>query len=306
MDGGGFLGRSLKARFGAYAEAVALWRAERAANRRAQSRLRIPRGIGSSAAIAFILASAGTGFVMGGHYDRMIAEQGSIADMVARAFGFGVRHIVLSGHAELTQDEVIHLSGLQGHQSLPFLDPKAMQDRLQSVPLIAEAMVTKLYPDRLLITVRERVPFAIWQQDGQVRVIAEDGTAIEDLSDPRFLRLPHVVGPDANLRAREFVALLEHVPELRDQIRAGILVSKRRWTIKLQNGIDVLLPETDADKALRTFARLEKQHGLTKKAALAIDLRLPDRIALRLTEEAASQFGETIQQKIKRWGGRAS
>jgi cell division protein FtsQ len=306
MDGGGLFGRSLKARFGGIAEAIALWRAERAANRRAQSRLRIPRGIGSAAAITFILANAGAGFVLGGHYDRMIAEQGSVSDMLARALGFGVRHIVLSGHSELTQDEVIHLSGLQGYQSLPFLDPKSMQDRLQSVPLIAEATVTKLYPDRLLIMIRERVPYAIWQQDGQVKVIAEDGTAIEDLSDPRFLRLPHVVGPEANLRAREFVALLDHVPELRDQIRAGILVSKRRWTIKLQNGIDVLLPELDAEKALRTFAQLEKQHGLTRKAALTIDLRLPDRIALRLTEEAATSFGDALQIKIKKWGGRAS
>ncbi len=101
------------------------------------------------------------------------------------------------------------------------------------------------------------------------------------------------------------MALLDQVPELRDQIRAGILVSKRRWTIKLQNGVDVLLPELEPEKALRTFAQIEKQHGLTKKAVLAIDLRLPDRIAMRLTEEAATQFGETIQTKIKRWGGRA-
>lgn len=305
MDGGGFLGRSVKARFGAVAETFALWRAERAAIRRAQSRFRIPRGIGSSAAVAFLLASAGSGFVLGGHYDRMIEQQGSLSDMIARTFGFGVRHIVLSGHSELTQDEVIALSGLQGHQSLPFLDPKTLQARLQTVPLISEATVTKLYPDRLLITIRERVPFAIWQQDGHVQVIAEDGTAIEDLRDPRFLRLPHVVGPDANLRAKEFVALLDQVPELRDQIRAGILVSKRRWTIKLQNGVDVLLPEIEPEKALRTFASMEKQHGLTRKAVLAIDLRLPDRIAMRLTEEAATQFGETIQTKVKKWGGRA-
>jgi cell division protein FtsQ len=305
MDGGGFLGRSVRVRLGAIAEAVALWRAERAANRRAQSRFRIPRGIGSAAAIAFILASLGSGFVVGGHYDRMLATQGSLQDMVARGFGFGVRHIVLSGHSELTQDEVISLSGLQAHQSLPFLDPKSLQTRLQSVPLIAEATVTKLYPDRLLIAIRERVPFAIWQHEGQVQVIAEDGTVIEELRDPRFLRLPHVVGPDANQRAREFVALLDQVPELRDQIRAGILVSKRRWTIKLQNGVDVLLPELEPEKALRIFAQMEKQHGLTKKAVLAIDLRLPDRIAMRLTEEAATQFGETIQTKIKKWGGRA-
>ncbi len=105
------------------------------ARRESPSPIALPdsRGIGSAAAIAFILASLGSGFVLGGHYDRMIATQGSLQDMLARGFGFGVRHIVLSGHSELTQDEVISLSGLQAHQSLPFLDPKSLQTRLQSV-----------------------------------------------------------------------------------------------------------------------------------------------------------------------------
>ena len=73
MDGGGRLGRSVSTWLGSLAEAGALWHAQRAARRRAQSGLTIPRGIGSSAAILFILACAGSGFVFGGHYDRMRA-----------------------------------------------------------------------------------------------------------------------------------------------------------------------------------------------------------------------------------------
>ncbi|KAF0232305.1 MAG: cell division protein [Beijerinckiaceae bacterium] len=305
MDGGGRLGRSIATRLGSLADAGALWRAERSARRRAAHGLRIPRGIGSSAAIAFMLACAGTGFVLGGHYDAMRATQGSLPDMLARGFGFGIQHIGVSGNHELTQDEVIQLAGLQSTASLPFLDPKVLQARLAAVPMIAEASVTKLYPDRLLIDIRERMPYAIWQQDGQVQVISEDGTSIETLSDPRFLRLPHVVGPDANLRVKEFATLIDAVPDLKDQIRAGILVSKRRWTLKLQNGVDIKLPEVAPEAALKAFAAIERAEGITKRAVLAIDLRLPDRITVRLTEEASASFAETIQQKIKKWGGKA-
>lgn len=305
MDGGGRLGRSVSTWLGSLAEAGALWRAERAAQRRAASGFNIPRGIGSSAAILFILGCGATGFVLGGHYDAMRHDQGPVADMLARAFGFGIRHIGVNGQHELSQDEVIALSGLQPTASLPFLDPAALQARLVAVPMIAEASVAKLYPDRLLIQIRERVPFAIWQQDGQVKVISEDGTPIETLSDPRFLRLPHVVGPDANLRVKEFAALIESAPDLKDQIRAGILVSKRRWTLKLQNGIDIKLPEVAPEAALQAFAKVEREQGITKRAVLAVDLRLPDRITVRLTEEAAATFAETIQQKIKKWGGKA-
>lgn len=305
MDGGGRLGRSVSNWLGSLAEAGALWRAERAAHRRAAAGFHIPRGIGSSAAILFILGCGATGLVLGGHYDAMRHDQGPVTDMVARAFGFGIRHIGVNGQHELSQDEVIALSGLQSTASLPFLDPASLQARLVAVPMIAEASVAKLYPDRLLIQIRERVPFAIWQKDGQVKVISEDGTPIETLSDPRFLRLPHVVGPDANLRVKEFAALIESAPEIKDRIRAGILVSRRRWTLKLQNGVDIKLPELAPAAALKAFAAVEREHALSERAVLAIDLRLPDRITVRLSEEAAAAHNEAIQIKIKKWGGRA-
>jgi cell division protein FtsQ len=305
MDGGGRIGQSLGNWFGALAEASAHFRAQRAARRRAQTGLHIPRGIGSSAAILFVLACGATGFLVGGHYDAMRAEQGPIPDMLARAFGFGVRHIGVSGNTELTQDEVIRLSGIRGTDSLPFLDPKQLQAKLAEVPMISEASVTKLYPDRLLINIRERVPYALWQLDGRVQVISEDGTPIETLSDKRFLRLPHVVGPDANLRVKEFAALVESAPELKDRIRAGILVSKRRWTFKLKNGVDIRLPEVAPEVALKAFEAVERNAGLTNRGILAIDLRLPDRITVRLTEEAAAIHAETIREKVKKWGGKA-
>jgi cell division protein FtsQ len=305
MDGGGRLSRSIGHWLGGLAEAGALYRAGRAARRRSQTGFTIPRGIGSSAAILFLIAAGVSGFVLGGHYDAMRAQQGPVSDMVARVFGFGINQIGISGNSELTEDEVVRLSGIRATDSLPFLDPKALQAQLAGVPMIAEASVTKLYPDRLVIAIRERVPYALWQLDGEVQVISEDGTPIESLADKRFLRLPHVVGPEANMRVKEFAALVEAVPEFKDRIRAGILVAKRRWTIKLQNGVDIRLPEVAPESALKAFAAIEREQNLTTRGVLAIDLRLPDRITVRLTEEAAAVHGEAIKDKVKKWGGRA-
>lgn len=305
MDFGGRLARSVNSRFGGITEAVADWRARRAANRRAAG-FTIARGIGSSAALLFLSLCGISGYFVGGHHDALIRENGTLRDFVATSVGFGVRHVAVSGNSELSDAEVTNLAGISARASLPFLDPAVVQARLMSVPLIAEAQVTKLYPDRVAITLKERIPYAIWQQDGSVQVIAADGTAIEKLADPRFLRLPHVVGPQANTRVRDFVALIESVPEFREQIRAGIFVSERRWTLKLQNGVEVKLPELGAERALKTFAALERAEGITKKAVLSVDLRLADRIAVRLTEEAAAGYADMIQAKIKKWGGKAS
>lgn len=305
MDGAGRLPPTLKSWLGKPAEAIALYRASRAARRRAQQgRFTIPRGIGSSFAILFLLASATIGFFAGGHDEAFRRDHGTPRDALARWAGFGIDQIAVEGYAELTRDEVIAFSGLDRRASLPFLDPQDMRAKLLAVPLIAEAQITKLYPDRIRIDIRERVPYALWQIEGEVKVIAADGTAIETFSDARFLRLPHVVGPESNLRVTEYAALVAAVPELSSQIRAGTLVAGRRWNLKLQNGVDVLLPEEGAAEALKAFWAVEKDAKVTERAVLAVDLRLKDRITLRLTEEAAAAHAEGVIARIKKSGGR--
>ena len=90
----------------------------------------------------------------------------------------------------------------------------------------------------------EREPYALWQHDGELFVIAADGT----VDRPRCgttasPNLPLVVGDEANARTKDYLALLDAAGPLKPRIRAGTLVSGRRWTLKLDNGVDVRLPE---------------------------------------------------------------
>jgi cell division protein FtsQ len=304
MDGGRRLLAAVTSWFNTFVERRAEARAERAARRRANSGFRVPSGLGSSLAVLFLGLSGLVGMVHGGHYERFRHEQGTILDGLARLSGFGVAHIGVTGASELSRDEVVALAGLAPKASLPFLDPNAIRLNLLRAPLIAEASVRKLYPDRLLIEIKERAPFAIWQNEGKVQMIAADGMPIEALNDPRFLRLPHVVGEDANLRVKDYVTLLAEVPELAPQIRAGTLVSSRRWTLKLINGVDVKLPEDAPGRALKAFAQLEKESGLSQRGVLSVDLRILDRVIVRLTEEAAASHAESVTQRIRKAGGK--
>jgi cell division septal protein FtsQ len=67
---------------------------------------------------------------------------------------------------------------------------------------VARASVRKFYPNTLTVQIEERTPFALWQQDGQVRVIDDTGTEIVPLEDARFAKLPFMVGEGANDKAR--------------------------------------------------------------------------------------------------------
>lgn len=276
-------------------------RARRAAMRRgALQRRTVPRGLGSTAAIAILMTFSAAGFYSGGHYDQFKADHGSVQDIGARMFGMRIASVAVTGNQELSLDEVFAAAAMPATASLPFLDIAAVQARLKRVPLIAEVSVTKLYPNKLAITITERTAFALWQKDGAVSVVSADGTAIDALRDDRFVSLPHVVGQGANKRVKEYVGILLEVPELADQVRAGTLVGERRWNLKLKNGVDVKLPEEEPARALALLAEVDKDSRLLSKDIIGVDLRQPGRIVVRLSEEAAHVRADALDKRIER------
>ena len=68
---------------------------------------------------------------------------------------------------------------------------------------------------------------------------------------------------------------------------AAVRVADRRWNLKLRNGVEIRLPEEDAAGALDRLAELDEARGVLSSAVMAIDLRLADRVTMRLTPEAA-------------------
>jgi cell division protein FtsQ len=172
-------------------------------------------------------------------------------------------------------------------------------------PWIADAAVLKLYPDRLQITVTERQAFALWQKDGRVSVIAADGTILEPFVEDRYLRLPLVVGRGAERQAKDFLAIVDRYPGIESLLRASVLVADRRWNLRLANGIDVRLPETDVEQALDRLVTLDREKKLLSRDIVAVDLRLSDRVTVRLSDAAAQAREDALKDKKKKKGGDA-
>jgi cell division protein FtsQ len=267
---------------------------------------RLPRHAGLVAAIVVIAAGAGYGAVSSGQAGRMIDLFKDVRDMGANAVGFNIAAVAISGERHLSREEILATAGVNGHASLLFFDVADARARLLTNPWIAEATVQKLLPDRLVISITEREAFALWQKAGRVGVIAGDGTVLEPYILRRYASLPLVVGLGAETRAREFLAMLDRRPELLANVRASVLVAERRWNLRLKNGVDVRLPEFDVERALDQFAALERESKLSNRDITAVDLRLADRITVRLSDgafQAREEAAKKKQQKSK--GGNA-
>src|SRR5262245_22220563 len=183
----------------------------------------LPRGAGITAAVLLVFASIAYGAIKGDHLPAVAAGLKDARDALANAAGFRIEQTSIAGRAQLSEADVLALAGVTDRSSLLFFDVDAARTGLKASPWVAEASVRKLYPGRLQIEIVEREPFALWQKDGNVSLIAVDGTVLGPLTDRRFAGLPLVVGPGAAKKARDFLAVpARH--EQRDHVRASLLV----------------------------------------------------------------------------------
>lgn len=259
----------------------------------------VPRRVGIAATVLMLLGSVALGVVNGGHVEELTEFLSDTRNAAANAAGFRIASVTLNGRKQLTQDEILAIGGVNGRSSLLFLDAATVRDRLKANPWIADANVLKLYPDRLQIDVTERTAFALWQQDGRLAVVADDGAVLENYVSKRFVTLPLVVGKGADTRAKDFLALLDRYPQVRAVTRAAILVGERRWNLRLKDGLDVRLPENDVGNALAMLSQLDKEDHLFSKDIVAIDMRLSDRLTIRLSEDAAKARDELFAKDSK-------
>ncbi len=273
-------------------------------------RIQVPRGAGASAAVLLVLASVCYGAVRGDHLRTIAANVQDICDTAANAMGFGITEIAIAGRHNLGRETILASAGITGRTSLLFLDAHASRMRLMKNPWIAEATVLKLYPGRLRIGIIERKPFALWQKDRRVSLIAADGTVLETWAPQRFLSLPLVVGKGAGHEARAFIGLVRRYPVVARQVEAFVLVAERRWNLYLRNGVEVLLPEGDPAHALGTLVDLARTKQLLTRDVVEVDLRLGDRVSVRLSDTAAAAREEAVKaadkaRKTRRKGGEA-
>jgi cell division protein FtsQ len=317
MDGGGRLARSLRslrpqADLKAAAIGAAVLLRERLGSKRtavnplereqphrlvALLERYVPRRAGVAATVLILLGSTGLGIVKGGHLEELTSALSDTRNSIANSAGFRITAVAINGRKQLSQDEVLATGGVNGRSSLLFLDAAVVRDKLKANPWIADATVLKLYPGQLQIDIVERSAFALWQQDGRLSVISDDGAVLQTYVSRRFISLPLVVGKGAETRARDFLALLARYPQVRAATKAAIFIGERRWNLRLKDGLDLRLPENDIGNALAALSKLDKEDRLFSRDIVAVDMRLPDRLTVQLSEDAAKAREELFKDK---------
>lgn len=207
----------------------------------------------------------------------------------ARA-GLTVQEIFVEGRSETRPADVLAVLDLKRGTPILTFDPAEAKAELEKLPWIKSADVERRLPDTVYVRLIERRPLALWQRHGRLALIDQDGDEIVGAEIARFAALPVVVGEDAPPYAATLLALLATEADLQSRVLAAVRVSGRRWNLQLDLGesraIEVQLPEINPASAWAKLAEAVREGSLFEKNVTAVDLRLPDRLVVRVIREA--------------------
>lgn len=262
-------------------------------------RVKAPKqpGYGRKGSTGFIryglLASACLGLAYGGWWlwdsDELtggVARLGAGLGTAAQSEDLVLAQIHVTGLHNLKAETVIKASGISLGDPVMSADLSDIRERIVSLGWVESAVVSRRLPGSLKIAIREREPFALWQFAGRLRLIDRSGAEITQRRLERFARLPLVVGAGAAKHADDLLKVLTTQQALAGRVQAAVRIGNRRWDLHFENGVDVRLPEKGIEKAWQRFIGLEQKSRILARDVDVVDLRLPDRIAVRRASQS--------------------
>ncbi len=223
----------------------------------------------------------------------------AMVSSVVQGLGIAVARYEISGNIETPDTEVVGMiAATPGHAILEY-DVEAARKALREHPWIEDAVVSRVYPDTISISITEYPPMALWQAPDGVKIIGENGRVLVDYDgNPRGL--PLIVGKGGEREADAMLELMQRYPGISSRTKAMVRVGERRWDLELASGVTIMLPESGEAAELERLSRMERDQDLFERDIEMIDMRMPDRMVIRMSQEGRALVRAKREEQIKR------
>lgn len=202
-------------------------------------------------------------------------------DRLAGLAGVGWHQIEITGHRFAADADVLDALDAAFVNSLVRFDSREACRRIEQLPWVKTALVARLLPGRLSVTITEREAFAVWRHAGRTVLVDSTGRVLGPIAAGARPDLPRLAGDGAPAAAGELLQSLDRHPELRQRLLMLTRVAGRRWTLTLAGEQTVHLPAGREVAALELLTREQTGGPLFKRHLSLIDLRGQDRVVVR-------------------------
>lgn len=236
----------------------------------------------TSVMMVILIFGAGTiGLTMNGAIDRWQESSARRMHEVVGKAGFGLRDVTVEGRHKTSRQALRRAVNTDLGISVFDINLTAVKERLEDLPWVEQANVTRVLPNILHIELTERQAFLLWESEQGTGLIDRSGTVITRSNLSSYDYLPRIRGLKSRIHATAMMDMLEAYPMLRKRMVGAEWVSDRRWTIFLDHGGAVHLPAEEIIPALDLLMEMEAEKQVLAMRGRSIDLRLPDRVVLR-------------------------
>ena len=237
--------------------------------------------------LGLIIAAAGlTGYLWRAPLgEKMIA--------LSAQSGLNLQEIVIKGRINTDKAVMEQLVADLWYKPMITLDLRAIHHEVADLGWVRGAKVERVLPSKLVITIEERHALALYQNDQGHQVIDHTGAVIKGVKPELFTHLPVIKGPNAPQNAHAILATLKTEDNLYADVWSLTYQSNRRWDVYLRNNIRIQLPEKDAGIAWSNLAEMDRQHRLTKRDVVNIDLRVPKKLVIRPSRSNTTKGSST-------------
>ena len=222
---------------------------------------------------------------------------------------FPIESIEVTEVQKVSRDEVLAILNLDGARGLLSTDPGKVKQSLEAHPWIQQAEVRRVFPDTLVVEIKEREPVAVLRAGRHELLLGHDGAVIAEAGLGAFEGFPILTGID-------YAEMVPRNAETTERVLSGIAlasllneVGANRTEIDLHtpgdmvayyDGLRIRFGEGAFENKLERYRRLEgglKRHGVmegpgkqervqdlsgvSKSGDVEVDLRFQDRIIVR-------------------------
>ena len=145
---------------------------------------------------------------LGGFIPALQASSARFSKHRLMNIGFVVKHVDVVGEGRIAETDVRDILGVRPGDYLFDMDINNAQMRVQSLSWVDTAVVRRLWPDRIVVHINEKIPYAMWQNNGVMKVVDQAGVIITDAKAEKFPKLPLVVGIGASAQTSGFLDIL--------------------------------------------------------------------------------------------------
>ena len=238
--------------------------------------------------LAVILLSLSVAAWRSGGFAQLGVDTGEAIVSWSASAGMAVNNVLVEGRNKTPAERILAALNVQRGMPLFAFSPSEGRERLLALGWVKDARVERRLPDTIFVDLIERQPAAIWQNKGEFALVDETGAVIGAEDVAQYMHLKVIVGEDAPENFGELFNMLESQPDLKERVVAAVRVGSRRWNVKLDNDMTVLLPEGDIAAAWAALARAAEESALLERNVTRIDLRMPNRMTVRRAADPES------------------